>query len=131
MRPQAGQAGFSLIEVLVAFAILALALGILLSLLATGLRNTAVAHDYGQALVLAEGRMAEMQALEFARVTPAVSSGMFAERYAWRSEVRQLDDAATDVTGVALYALNVEVQWPAGRQPRRIVLASVRLGRAP
>lgn len=131
MRARTRQAGFSLIEVLVAFAILALALGILLSLFATGLRNTAVAHDYGQALVLAEGRMAALQAEEFAQVTPGVSAGMFAGRYAWRSEVRPLDEAATGVKGVALYALHVEVQWPAGRQPRRIALSSVRLGRAP
>ena len=58
------QGGYSLLEVLVAFAILALAVGTILSLFATGLRNTAVASDYARALTLAESQLAYFQGID-------------------------------------------------------------------
>lgn len=49
-----GQRGFSLLEVLVAFAILSLSLGVLLQVFATGLRNAGVTDDYTRATLYAE-----------------------------------------------------------------------------
>ena len=43
------QCGFSLLEVLVAFAILSVSLGVLLQVFATGLRNVGMADDYSRA----------------------------------------------------------------------------------
>ena len=42
------QKGFSLLEVLVAFSILAIAMGALMQVFATGLRNTALAEEWGK-----------------------------------------------------------------------------------
>lgn len=124
------QTGFSLLEVLVAFAILALALTTILALFATGLRNTAVAGDYVRATAVAEAQLARLQAAEFASVVPEQAEGVFDDRYHWRSESRLLD-AESGVAGVGLYALHVEVRWREAARERQLALASVRLGRLP
>lgn len=125
------QRGFSLIEVLVAFAILALAVSVILSLLATGLRNTGVAGEYGVALALAESKMAELQGMDTARLQPQSSEGLFDGRYQWRSEVRHRDDMASGVAGVAMYGLAVQVRWGEAARVRVIDLSTLRVGRVP
>ncbi|MGQ0591933.1 MAG: type IV pilus modification PilV family protein, partial [Gammaproteobacteria bacterium] len=50
--------GISLLEVLVAFAIMALALGLLLRIFGTGLRSSAAAERYSAATLWAESLMA-------------------------------------------------------------------------
>jgi general secretion pathway protein I len=124
------QRGFSLIEVLVAFAILALAVSVIFSLFATGLRNTAVAGEYGVALALAESKMAVLQGMDAARLEPQLQEGSFDGAYHWRSEVRP---AAGDsgVAGVAVYVLAVRVSWGGTARNRNVDLSTLRLGRLP
>ncbi|MDV7399945.1 type II secretion system protein, partial [Arthrospira platensis SPKY1] len=52
------QHGFSLLEVLVAFAILSISLGAILQVFATGLRNAGMADDYTRATLYAESILA-------------------------------------------------------------------------
>ena len=83
-------AGFSLIEVLVAFVILALTLSVIMRIFSGGLRNVALAEDYSRAALLAESRLAELsvQPLE------GEAGGEFDGKYRWRSTVRPwVDDA--------------------------------------
>ena len=54
------QAGFSLLEVLVAFAILALSLGVLLQIFSRAMSTTAVSGSYSRAAAMAEARLAEV-----------------------------------------------------------------------
>lgn len=124
------QRGFSLIEVLVAFAILAVAVSVILSLFATGLRNTAVAGEYGVALALAESKMAMLQGMDDARLAPLSQDGVFNDAYRWHSEVRQAD-SDSGVAGVAMYVLAVRVSWDEAARSRAVDLSTVRLGRLP
>lgn len=57
-RLASGQRGFSLLEVLVAFAILSIALGVLLQIFATGMRNVGLSEEYSQAALYAESILA-------------------------------------------------------------------------
>lgn len=52
-----GQQGFSLLEVVVAFAILALSLGVLMQIFAAALNTTALSGEYSRAATLAEARL--------------------------------------------------------------------------
>ena len=54
--------GFSLLEVLVAFAILAISLGVLLQIFQRALTTTAISGDYSRIVALAEARLAAVGA---------------------------------------------------------------------
>ncbi|MDD1617738.1 MAG: type II secretion system GspH family protein, partial [Methylococcaceae bacterium] len=53
------QRGFSLLEILIAFSILAVSLSILLNIFASGVNNAGVAEDYTTAVQVAESLMAK------------------------------------------------------------------------
>lgn len=106
-------AGFSLIEVLVAFVILALTLSVIMRIFSGGLRNVALAEDYSRAALLAESRLAEVsvQPLE------GEAGGEFDGKYRWRSTVRPwVDDAGVPSADlpVRLMEIEVKVAWGEG-----------------
>jgi general secretion pathway protein I len=120
------QKGFSLLEVLVAFAILALSLGVLLQVIATGLRNTAIAEDYTEARLYAESILAAL-----GRESPlqeTVSEGQIDEKFSWRSSVAAYrEENLTPAPGMMPYQLVVEVFWHSSSQTRSVTLETLRL----
>ena len=71
------QRGLSLIEVLVAFVVLALTLGVILQIFSGGLRNARLSDAYTRALLLAETRL-EAEGSEQALV-PGETAGQLGE----------------------------------------------------
>lgn len=121
------QAGFSLLEVLVAFAILSISLGVLLQVFATGLRNAGTADDYTQAALYAESILAAI-----GRETPLSEgnhSGPINDRFSWRGTVSAYTDGMPDPekTRVRAYRVAVEVFWDGFSQTRSVVLETLRL----
>ena len=53
------QKGFSLLEILIAFSILAISLGILLKIFSAGINTAVVSEDYTAAVQIAESLMAK------------------------------------------------------------------------
>lgn len=125
-----GQHGYSLLEVLVAFAILALAVATILSLFATGLRNTAVAADYARALTLAESQLASVQVKEAAQLDVGVSEGIEAGLH-WQVRVSPYDELASSVQRAHLYRIEVRVDWGEEERRRAVQLSTLRIGKAP
>jgi general secretion pathway protein I len=85
--------GFSLLEVLVAFAILALALTVLMQVFSTGLRNISVGEDYTRAVLLAESVLASVgveQPLQEGERTGTFDE-KYGEAYRWRVAVSRYD----------------------------------------
>jgi general secretion pathway protein I len=61
-HPSRRQAGFTLLEILVAFVMLALVGGALLQLFQGGLQNLAAGDSYGRAALLAESTLSQLRA---------------------------------------------------------------------
>ncbi|MFW5816885.1 MAG: type IV pilus modification PilV family protein [Wenzhouxiangella sp.] len=114
------QRGFTLIEVMAAFAVFALLFGVTLQILSTSMSNTRRAGDYTQAALWAQSVL-DVAGLED-MLEPGTTSGRFDERFAWTLEVSEeevFDDRGLDPTElpVALYHLRLVVEW--GENPTR------------
>ena len=128
MCPKHRSRGYTLIEVLVAFMIMSLALTVLLRIFSGGLRNVSVSSDYSQAVLIAESRLAT--AGIDGMLAPGELSGTEAGRFQWTRLVTNYQptpDYSTNAKGSRAYHVAVTVSWPNGDRERRIELATVKL----
>lgn len=121
-------AGFTLIEVLVAFSILSLTLATLFSLLSTGARSTRVADEYGEAVVWAESKLAELGVSEPLRV--GTRRGSFDARYRW--ELRIAKRLPHDISVMRenewdLLDVSLRVWWGSVGGERDLAISTARL----
>lgn len=120
----AANAGFTLIEAVAGFAILALGLGALLGGLGMGLRAEQRASEASLALLYAESLLAETGA-----ATPLEAggtSGRLSGGYVWRREISPLP---MQNPLVIPYKISISVTPPGNGAPVR--LDTLRLGHAP
>ena len=123
------QRGYSLIEVLVAFSILAMALTVLLKIFSAGLRNVDAAGEYAQAVSIAEAELAVPGILE--PLQPGITQGEEDGGYRWARNVSEFRPAnRPDYSGAPIppYLIVVEVTWSAGRGERSVRLETIRIG---
>lgn len=129
----ARQRGFSLIEILVAFSILALALGVLLNIFSGGLRSAIVSEEYQQALAIAESQLARV-GFDL-MVEDGVVTGVEQGKFSWRIqgtpfEVPQVKkDQAPLAALIRAYKVQVSVEWEEGQDSRSVVLNTIRLAK--
>lgn len=121
------QHGFSLLEVLVAFAILSVSLGVLLQVFATGLRNAGMADDYTQATLYAESILTAYG--REASLSEGAREGAINDRFSWRGTVSVYADGMPDSekTQMQAYRISVEVSWRGLAQTRSVTLETLRL----
>lgn len=132
--------GFTLIEVIVAFAVLALALAIVLGTLSNASRQVRWSEDAGRAALHAQSLLDDTGVAE--ALAPGRSEGVFEDgRYRWtldvapwREPVAREESAApqpVDPSAPRLLRLALDVRWgAAGDDPRtRLHLESLRLVR--
>jgi len=107
------QQGFSLLEILIAFSILALSLGILLKIFSAGVNTAVVAEDYTAAVQIAESLMAKTGA-----ETPLQAGqeqGLVNDKYHWLVKVSpfEFNPENNDVTAITaiLMQVKVTVSW--------------------
>ena len=130
-------AGFSLLEVLVAFVILALVATALFQLFGGALNNASVADEYSRAALLAESRLAATAVENTPLREGSADQGTTEDgRYSWETKVEAYVPPGTSddqnrlaqSAAVRLLRISVNVSWPGmlGAQ-RSISLATVRL----
>jgi general secretion pathway protein I len=121
--------GFSLLEVLVAFSILTLTLGVLMQIFSGGIRNTLSSAAYSRAADLAESTLA-LAGTEYP-LEPGMHSGQD-RQFQWSLEIApyQPTDLQDPPQHLALFHVAARVSWGEAGENRSLVLDSLRLTRA-
>jgi general secretion pathway protein I len=122
-----GEAGFTVVEIVVALTILALALGVLLNVMSNGIRQTGRAETVSEAGSLAQSLLAEVGnelPLRDGQITGRTDNG-----FRWRIEINPYGDGSDRREWpVAAHQVSAEVSWSDGPQERSLVLTTLRLG---
>jgi general secretion pathway protein I len=117
--------GFTLLEVIVALAILSVAFALAMELLAAGVRSAKASEDYTQAVLLARQKMAEVV------VTPnlegSADKGDFDRGFHWYSEVQPLSQEEERDPAARLYQVRVRVTWPGRGAEKSLDLYTFRM----
>lgn len=119
--------GFSLLEVLVAFSILSISLGVLMQIFSGGMRSVQVAGNYSQAADLAETVLA-LAGTEWP-VDGGGHSGNTASGLQWVLEVvpYQFSDFVAPPQNIDIYQVVARVAWSDIGGGHEITLSSLRM----
>lgn len=130
MGPRASR-GFSLLEVLVAFTILAMLLGALFQVFSSGLHAARAGDSYTRATIIAQSRLAALGVEQ--PFQEGTSSGSVDDTYHWRVVVRPyVDDQMPVGRGVPQpFSVDVEIFWEEGAGARSLSLSSLLLASSP
>ena len=127
------QSGFTLIEVIVAFVMLALVLSVSFEVFTGGLRRAGDLVDYSRALTLAQSRLAAAGTEE--QIKEGETQGDTDDgRYHWTLAVRRSEEGAPDPTQTnnnpyQLFHVEVRVDWrDAETHARTIALSTLVIG---
>lgn len=122
--------GFSLIEVLVAFVVMGLVVGTLLSLFGSSLRSVALSDEYSFAVQIAESRLAALgNAIKVEDGN--VNGDEPGTGYHWTvrmSPIELSEQREKLPLPLQLYRVDVVVNWQSGDNNREFHLSSLRFG---
>lgn len=118
--------GFSLLEILVAFTIMAVSLSIVLKIFSSGVNTAVVSENYIIATQIAESLMAKTGEEE-----PLVSgkiTGLEDGKYQWLINVEATENLVPSEEGVELMNVQVQVWWDNDQQnARKVELNSIKV----
>jgi len=111
--------GFSLLEILVAFTIMAVSLGIVLKIFSSGVNTAVISEDYIIATQIAESLMAKTgveEPLEEGEMT-----GLEDDKYQWSVKIENIDNSDLADSTVELMDIKVNVEWDFEQQNGRMI----------
>ena len=119
--------GFTLLEVIIALAILGIGLTVIMELFSGGLRLGRVSEEYTKAMNYACLKMEEIAIQN--TVTEGEDEGEFNDTYRWKVNVEKVDilpgDKGTEFKPpVEFYHVRVNITWTAGSKERSASLES-------
>jgi general secretion pathway protein I len=88
------QAGFSLIEMIAAFLVFAIAMGVLMEILATSVHSTRASNAYTMAALWAESKLDTIGV--GAPIEAGSTSGRFDDSYSWQLDIQSIDPSAVE-----------------------------------
>ncbi len=124
------QRGFTLLEVLVAFVLFALAFATVMQILTGSVRNTARSQEYTQATLWADSIMAEVGLT--VPIESGGSSGNFNDKYSYILDISEYemiigeDSLVSESLPVELYRVAVEVSWGESGNPARATFVTLK-----
>lgn len=126
------QRGFTLLEVLVAFTLLAMLFGVLFQVFAGGIAVTRSGESQSRAVLLAKSKLAEIGADQ--SIGPGSHFGSFdinateGPRYRWRAELSRYSEdelGRADLGELVPYRVDLELIWDAVKGERSLTLSSL------
>ena len=123
-----GEGGISLLEVLVAFVILALSVTVLFRIFTSGATNVVVSQQYVDAMQLAESKLSMTGVTT--DLTPVIDSGETDNGYTWTLAVEPFsfyEEAEQEQYPVTAYKVTVQVNWVELGHQRQVQLDSIKL----
>ena len=128
--------GFSLLEILVAFTLLAVAMGVLMQIFSSGVNGASLAGRYAKATMYAESKLASV-GIE-GELKESATAGKFDDDFSWAMAVRVYQDPFPKEASVVdfeklmptqLYEIELNVVFTADDRRERVVkLSTLRLG---
>lgn len=122
------EVGFSLLEVLVAFSILAICLGVLMRIFSGDGRLAGLAEEHARAIVHAQSLLARIGVES--PIRPGISQGEFEDGFRWHwniSPYQSNDEPLPDGFTFKPYWIEVVVEWGEADDLREFSLQTLRL----
>lgn len=131
-RRRRGAAGFTLLEVMLAFVIFALSFATVLEIMAGSMRSVRRASDDTQVALLAQSVM------DLVGTKIPIEEGQFSgtgmDRYQWQLGIYLYEASGDDVgtqelaemSGVELYQVDLDIDWEVGRGQRNLHFSTIR-----
>lgn len=118
------RAGFTLLEVLVATAILGIAVAVILQLFSSNLRALSVSEDFVQASIKAEVKMREV--LDNDKPSETSFSETTADGYRTDVVIKNTLKERTENIDINLFQIDVTVHWTKGTKERSFTVRSLK-----
>lgn len=123
--------GFTLLEVLVAFVIAALALAVMYQIYARGSAAAALGREYAEAVAIAENKLAELGVAEPLEQT--ATSGSVADKYHWDLRIGDLESVPNQSieSPQPLREIELSLTWDSRGGRRELLFHTLRPAAAP
>ncbi|MBF0460603.1 MAG: prepilin-type N-terminal cleavage/methylation domain-containing protein [Magnetococcales bacterium] len=121
--------GFTLVEILISFSIMTIAMLVLFQGFSTNLQNVETAVNYREAIHIAESRLAVV-GFEVPLVEGEYSGDMKQFQWHLRIAPRESEEPLPEKQSFVLFQVDVTVQWiDPGQKEQSVSLTTVRLGK--
>ena len=116
--------GFTLLEVLVAFVLLATTVTVILQLFSSGIKALSLSEDYATAVVRAESKMREI--LDNEQLTENVWSETSPEGYRFDITVAKAYEARTKDLPMKILEIGITMSWKMGGKDKSLTLNTMK-----
>ena len=119
--------GFTLIEVIIALAILGIGLTVIIQLFSGGLRLAKISEEYTRAMSL--GRMKMEEITYQPKIEEGTSEGEFDDTFHWQVQIKKTDLLPVEKDSdfkppVELFQVRVNILWKSGSKEKSATLES-------
>ena len=125
LRRRLGSGGFTLLEVLVAMAVMSIALVAVFELFSADLRGLAASDDYVTAIIKAEAKMREI--LDDDKLVEKSWQETSIDGFLFDTTIKKTSEDRTENLPVDLLEINLTVKWMKGQKERSFMLKTMKL----